>query len=497
MTIPKEVETIVKKLQAAGFEAYIVGGCVRDLLIGREPGDWDVTTNAKPEEIQKIFIDAFYENKFGTVGVKTKNKDPKLAVVEVTTFRKEEKYTDKRHPEAIEFVSSLEEDLKRRDFTINAMALKIRNSKLEIRNKSKTQNSNYEIIDLFGGQEDLKKKLIRAVGEPKERFSEDALRLMRAVRIATELGFSIEPKTKSAVQENAELIKAISKERIRDELAKLVMSKEPKRGLELLHEAGLLQFIIPELEKGIGITQNKHHIYTVWEHNLRALQYTADKNYELAIRLAALLHDISKPETKTGEGPNATFYGHEVVGARVAAKILERLRFPREILEKVVHLVRFHLFYYNVGEVTESGVRRFLQRVGRESVEDLIKVREADRIGSGVPKAKPYKIRHLLYMIEKVSADPVSPKMLKISGNDVMKILAIKSGPKVGYILNILLAEVLDDPKRNSKEYLAKRIKQLNKLGDSELAEKAKKSLGEKQEFESGVEEKMKAKYYV
>ncbi len=275
------------------------------------------------------------------------------------------------------------------------------------------------------------------------------------------------------------------------------MSKEPKKGFELLHEVGLLQFIIPELEKGIGVTQNKHHIYTVWEHNLRALQYTADKNYDLAIRLAALLHDISKPETKAGEGPNATFYGHEVVGSRVAAEILERLRFPREILEKVVHLVRYHLFYYNVGEVTESGVRRFLQRVGKETVEDLIKVREADRIGSGVPKAKPYKIRHLLYMIEKVSRDPISPKMLKVSGRDVMETLAIGPGPKVGYILNILLAEVLDDPKKNAKKYLRERIKEVGEFGEEELKKKAQSSLEEREEFESGVEEKMKAKYYV
>jgi poly(A) polymerase/tRNA nucleotidyltransferase (CCA-adding enzyme) len=485
MIIPKEVENIVRKLNEAGFEACVVGGCVRDFLLERQPQDWDVTTNAKPEEILKIFPGSFYENQFGTIGVKTGSEEETLALVEVTTFRAEERYTDKRHPDIVRFVPSIEEDLKRRDFTINALALRLREGGLP------------EIIDLFDGQNDLKKKIIRAVGDPNERFSEDALRLLRAVRIATELSFTIEEKTLAALKKNASLLKAIAKERIRDEIVKIIMTSSPLTGFELLRETKLLRLIMPELEAGWGVTQNKHHIYTVWEHNLRALQYTADKGYELHVRMAALLHDVSKPETKQGEGPEATFYGHEVVGAKVAAKILERLRFPRDFSEKVVHLVRFHLFYYNVGEVTEAGVRRFLRRVGPEYIEDLIKVREADRIGSGVPKAKPYKIRHLLYMIEKVSRDPISAKMLKVNGNDIMEMLAIGPGPKVGYILNSLLAEVLDDPQKNEREYLKKRIGELSELSDKELEEKARKSLEEKDEFESGIEQGMKAKYYV
>lgn len=483
MKIPEEVTDIVRKLSQAGHEAYIVGGCVRDLLLSREPQDWDVTTNAKPEEILRVFPGSFYENEFGTVGVKTGSQDPKLAVVEVTTFRKEERYTDKRHPDVVKFVSSLEEDLKRRDFTINAMALKLKPKE--------------EVIDLFSGKEDLERKLIRAAGDAEARFSEDALRMMRAVRFAAEFGFTIEEKTKRAIRGHRALLHAISKERIRDEVSKLLTSPQPKFGVELLHEVGLLQFVAPELETGISVTQNKHHIYTVWEHNLRALQYAADKNYPLHIRLAALLHDVSKPETKEGEGPDATFYGHEVLGAKVAAKILERLRFPKEMIEKVVHLVRYHLFYYNVGEVTPAGVRRFLRRVGPENIQDLIKVREADRIGSGVPKAKPYKIRHLLYMIEKVSADPISPKMLKVTGSDVMEILKIHPGPKIGQILNILLAEVLDDPERNTEAHLRGRIGELGKLAEKELRERAKASREEKEEFESGVDRSLKAKYYV
>jgi len=476
---------VIQKLHSAGFEAYAVGGCVRDYLLGRSPQDWDVATSAKPEEIARVFPDSFYENEFGTVGVKTGLEDPALSVVEVTTFRAEEKYTDKRHPDTVKFVSSLKEDLARRDFTINAMAL------------LPGVKEQCELIDVFGGKEDLKRKLIRAVGEPRTRFSEDALRLLRAVRFAAELGFTLEPKTNAAVSKNAEWLQVISKERIRDELVKLIMSPNPKIGFELLYELGLLRFIIPELETGVGVAQNKHHIYTVWEHNLRALQYAAEKKYELHVRIAALFHDIAKPETKEGEGPDATFYGHEVVGARVAAKALQRLRFSRSMIERTVHLVRYHLFYYNVGEVTETGVRRFLRRVGPEHVDDLVKVREADRIGSGVPKAKPYKIRHLLYMIEKVSRDPISPKMLKVNGNDVMQLLKIEPGPKVGHILHILLSEVLEDPKKNDRVYLKREIKTLGALSEGTLAKRATQSRETKEEFETGIEKETKAKYYV
>ena len=254
---------------------------------------------------------------------------------------------------------------------------------------------------------------------------------------------------------------------------------------------------MPELREGIDCGQNKHHIYTVFEHNVRALDYAAKKNYPLVIRLASLLHDVGKPRTKQGEGPDSTFYNHEIMGAKMAVGMLDRLRFSKELIERIVHLVRFHLFYYNVGEVTESGVRRFLNRVGPEHVPDLLKVREADRIGSGVPKAFPYKLRHLLFMIEKVKYDPLSPKMLKINGEDVMMVLKIEPGPKVGQVLSILLEEVLDEPNRNAKEDLELRIKQLGEFSDKELTELAEKAREKKDEFESGVEEEMKRKYYV
>ena len=493
--IPEEIIEIAKKLQnpptGGNFQAYLVGGCVRDLLMEREPKDWDITTNAKPKEIQKIFPDSVYENKFGTVAVKTDSENPKLKIVEITTFRLEGKYTDKRHPDEIKFAKTVEEDLARRDFTINAIAFNMGTS--DVPRTSDVQN----IIDPFNGQKDIKNKIIRTVGNPEERFNEDALRLMRAVRFATELNFEIEKKTSEAVKKQANLLEMIAKERICEEFKKILATKNAVKGVQTLEDLGLLRHVVPELREGINVGQNKHHIYTVWEHNLRALDYAVKKDYSLEIRMAALLHDVGKPETKAGDGPDSTFYNHEVIGAKIAARALDRLHFSKVFIEKVVHLVRYHLFYYNVGEVTEAGVRRFLRRVGPENVEDFIKLREADRIGSGVPKAVPYKLRHLLFMIEKVKRDPLSPKMLKVSGNDVMEILEIEPGPKVGWILSILLDEVVEEPDKNSSKYLALRIKEFGNLSDDKLEKLSKNAKEKKDEFESGAEEEIKKKFYV
>jgi poly(A) polymerase/tRNA nucleotidyltransferase (CCA-adding enzyme) len=490
MEIPKEVLEVVEKLKENGFEAYIVGGCVRDFLRGIEPEDWDVTTNAKPEEIMKIFPKSFYENRFLTVTVLTESENPKLKEIEITTFRKEAKYTDKRHPDFVGFAKSLEEDLARRDFTINAMAIDVGRRKEE---------EGIRIIDLFGGQEDLKNKIIRAVGDPRERFSEDALRMMRAIRFSVTLGegWKIEEKTEEAIKENAFWISAISKERIRDEFLKIIMSERAAEGIERMRQLGLLKYIIPELEEGYKVTQNKHHIYDCYEHYLRSLDYAAKKGFNMYVRLAALFHDIGKPRTKKGEGPNATFYGHEIVGAKMTAQILNRLRFSKKDIEKIVKLVRYHLFYYNPGEVGESSVRRLLRKVGPENIEELIQVRMADRIGSGVPKAEPYKLRHLRYMIEKVSRDPISVKMLKVDGNDVMGILKINPGPKVGQILHILLEEVIEDPKRNEEGFLKKEIERLGKLTDDELKRLAKEAKEKIEKIEQKRDEMTKKKYWV
>lgn len=485
--VPKDVQEAGAKLVMAGFDAYIVGGCLRDLLLDKTPNDWDLTTNAKPEEIQKIFPDSVYENKFGTVAVKTQSDNPSLKIIEITTFRKEGKYTDKRHPDEISFAETIEEDLSRRDFTVNAMAYRIAIG-------AKLENN---LVDPFGGLADLQKKIIRAVGDPEKRFEEDALRLMRAIRFSAQLGFEIEEKTSDAVKKQAGLIEFIAKERISQELEKLIMSDDAAGGIKKMQELRLLKYVIPELEEGVGITQNKHHIYTVFDHNRLALDYAAKKNFPLDLRLASLLHDVAKPRTKRGEGPDCTFYGHQVVGERMALEILDRLHFSKKMAEKIALLIREHMFVYDPETVTLRGVRRLINRVGLENIDDLIKVREADRIGSGVPKAQPYRLRYLQAMIEKVKKDPVSPKMLKVNGNDLMKVLKIEPGPKVGRILSVLLEEVLDDPKLNTKKHLDTRIKEMNKLSEKELerlTEKAKKSALEAQER---IDEDIKKKYFV
>jgi len=484
MNIPKEVKFVVDELKKKNYEAYLVGGCVRDLLREVEPQDWDVATNAKPAEIERIFPKCFADNKFGTVTVLTASKDPKLKEVEITPFRTEEKYTDKRHPDKVEWAKTIKEDLARRDFTINALAAGLEDSELKI-------------IDFFEGQKDLEKRIIRAVGNPEDRFSEDALRILRAVRFATVLDFEIEKKTAQAVKKNAPWLQAISKERIRDELLKIIMAEKAADGVDLLREIGLLKYIIPELEEGYKVSQNKHHIYDCYEHALLSLKYAAKKNFNKYVRLAALFHDIGKPRAKRGEGPDATFYNHEVIGAKMTAQILNRLRFSKKDIEKVVKLVRYHLFYYNVDEVGEASVRRLVRQVGIENMDELLEVRMADRIGSGCPKAEPYKLRHLRYIIERVSQDPISVKMLKVNGNGVMKILNIPGGPKIGWILDVLLGYVLADPKKNKKDFLEKEVKKLGKLSDEKLKEKAQKARKEREEIEMKQDKMTKKKYWV
>ena len=407
----------------------------------------------------------------------------------MTTFRSDMKYGDRRHPEEVQYAKTIQEDLARRDFTMNAIALRL---------ASLAQGKpSYEIIDPFEGQKDLKAKFIRAVGNADERFQEDALRMMRAVRFVATLGFTLEEETRLAIEKNSGLLKEISQERIRDELMKTIMGDGAADGIEQMRELRLLQYIIPELLEGVNVSQNKHHIYNVWEHNLHSLEYAVSKEWGSRVRLAVWLHDVGKPRTKRGEGPNATFYNHEVEGAKMTRRILSRLKFSREDIEKISDLVRYHMFYYNVGEVTESSVRRLMAKIGPENMEELLQVRMADRIGSGVPKAQPYKLRHLRYIIDKVSQDPIGAKMLNINGNNVMELLKISPGPKVGWILDTLLGEVLDDPAKNKKELLEARVKELNTLSEKELKELSLNAKLGKEEVETERDKATKQKYYV
>ncbi len=493
--IPQPVIAVIERLNQAGFEAFAVGGCVRDLILGRTPKDWDITTVATPKDVTELFPDSFYENDFGTVGVKVPRfieatpKDKTEDIIEVTTYRVESEYTDRRRPKEVLFTKSLAEDLARRDFTVNAIAYG-------------PKEGTWTIIDPYDGMQDLQKKIIRTVGDPEDRFNEDALRLMRAIRFFAELrqpnerkevrGWHIEDTTREAIKKLSSHLEAISKERVRDELSKIILSESPSEGIALLEETGLLRFIIPELREGIGIGQNLHHIYTVWEHNLRALATCPSK--KLSVRLAALLHDVGKPRTKKGDGYRSTFYNHDHVGARMTRAILTRLRFSRAVVDKASLLVDNHLFYYNVDEVTEASVRRLIRRVGIENMDDLMAVRIGDRLGSGVPKGKPYKLRHLEYMIEKVSKDPVSVKMLALNGTHLMKEVGIPAGPKIGAILDVLLAEVIEDPAKNNVETLIKRAEELKDKELSHLQEIAKERIEE----ERGVEdERIKKRHWV
>jgi len=508
MEIPQEILEIIKVFQANGFEAYLVGGCVRDLFLKRKPNDWDITTNATPLEIQKLFPDSVYENDFGTVLIKTNSQLEELKIVQVTTFRKEGRYSDKRHPDSITFAKTLKEDLSRRDFTVNAMAMEIRitNQELRIKKNKKTviHDSKFMIpviIDPFSGQADLKGKLIRAVGNPDERFQEDALRLMRAIRFACELNFQIEPLTLEAIKNNAHLLKFIAQERIRDEFIKIIKTPQAAQGILLLEETGLLKEFLPELEKTIGVTQNKHHIYPVFEHLWRSLDYAAKKNYSLEVRLASLFHDIGKPLVKQGEGKDATFYNHEIVSAKITRQILTRLKFPVEVINKVVTLVRYHGFIYDPEITTDAAIRRLLMKVGMDNILELAQVRESDRIGSGCPKALPFRLRHFLFRVEKIKkqlkGEEPSLKMLKVNGNDVMKILNLSPGPKIGMILNILLEEVLDDYQKNEVSYLEKRIKELGKLKEEELQKLSNEAKEKYEHFLQEEETKIKKKYQV
>ena len=489
--IPDEVKVAIESLQSAGFEAYIVGGCVRDLLLKNAPSDWDLATNANPEQIKTVFPDNFHDNKFGTVTARIKSQtSDDVLEIEITPYRVESKYTDKRHPDTVEWADTIQDDLSRRDFTVNAIAISYKKQGAKI---------NIEIIDLFEGQKDLDKKNIRAVRDANERFLEDALRMLRAIRFSVSLGkgWFIEPKTKEAIQNNSQWLKEVSQERIRDELTKIILSDNPADGIELLRESGLLKYIMPELLEAYGCGQNKHHLYDCYTHLLKSLEFTAKKNFNFYVRVAALLHDIGKPKSKAGEGLNSTFYNHEIIGARITKKILERLKFSKKDIEKITKLVRYHLFYYNVGEVGEASIRRLVRNVGQENLEELLQVRMADRIGSGCPKAEPYKLRHLRYLMEKALLDPISAKMIKINGNDIMKILAIPPSQKIGRILDILLGEVLNDPAKNEREFLESEIIRLGKLSDIELEKIAKTANDQKDKIEVKRDQMTKQKYWV
>lgn len=492
--IPSFVSHVTKTLQDNGYEAYLVGGCVRDLLLGKTPKDWDVTTNAHPDQITECFPDlkTVYENTFGTVTVIDLPADETLRdvthvtkpeEVQVTTYRSEGGYSDNRRPDTVTYETTLEKDLERRDFTINAIAYDPHKG---------------QIIDIFKGQSDIKDKTIRCVLDADTRFREDALRMMRAIRFSTTLDFAIASETLSALTAQSSLLSNISQERIRDEFIKIINSQHPAAGIDLLQKKGLLHIIAPEFEDGIGCDQKGAHLYDVYNHLLHALQHAADKKFPLEVRLAALFHDIGKPATRRYDRSKDkyTFFGHEVVGARMTKKILERMRFSRETTDLVVSLVRNHMFFSDTEQITLSAVRRIIQKVTRENIWLLMEVRECDRVGMAKAEA-PYRLRKYHAMIEEALRDPISVSQLAIDGSYLMNELHMKPGPRMGWILHALLEEVLDNPEINTLEQLKERVLDLQELEDKDLRALGEKAKDKKEEINEAEIGELRQKHRV
>jgi tRNA nucleotidyltransferase (CCA-adding enzyme) len=438
--LPDEVNSILTKFKKSGFEIYVVGGAVRDLLMGKTVTDWDFTTDGTPEDILKIIPDGFYDNTYGTVGLVVKGFEKPF---EITTYRTEHGYSDARRPDKVEWGKSLKEDLLRRDFTINALAY-----------------DGKALTDYYGGQDDIQNKLLKAVGDPNERFGEDALRMMRAVRIAGELNFKIEKNTFEAIKTNAGLINKIAKERIKDELFKILTSNTPYDGIVHLKESGLMDEILPELSKCFGVEQkspSRHHIYDVGTHLLMSLKEC--KSVDPITRFATLIHDIGKPQTyrKLPTGV-ITFYNHEMVSTKIAVNIADRLRFSAKEKDKFVKLVRFHQFTVDEHQ-TDSAIRRFINNVGLEYVEDMLHLRVADRLGGGASETS-WRLEEFKKRLIEVQKQPFAIKDLKISGRDVMEILNLKPGPKVGEILQKLFNEVVENNLLNEREVLLQKLEE-------------------------------------
>jgi tRNA nucleotidyltransferase (CCA-adding enzyme) len=428
--IPDPVHAVLRRLADAGFEAYVVGGSLRDLILGRPVEDWDIATSALPEQTQALFPGSVYENRFGTVAVKRQG-----GLDEITTFRREHEYGDHRRPGRVEFGTTLEDDLTRRDFTINALAWGVRDGAAVL-------------IDPFGGVADLRAGVIRTVGLPEERFGEDALRMVRAVRFAAALGFTIDPRTHGAISANAGLATDLSGERVAAELRRILASDRPSVALRLADETGLLDVLFPELALQRGMSQNKVAGEDLWDHTVASVD-AADASRP-AVRLAALLHDVGKPATLH----DGHFPDHDREGARIADAILRRLAFPRQDADRVVHLVGQHMFTYTPSW-SDAAIRRFIRRVGVEAVEDLLALREADNVGSGLPP----DAGHLAELRRRVTAELHAGHALELAdlavdGDDIRSALGLEQGPEVGRILHRLLENVVADPALNERDRL-------------------------------------------
>jgi putative nucleotidyltransferase with HDIG domain len=435
---PDTVLSVLGELWAAGHAAYVVGGSLRDVLLGREPIDWDLATSARPEAVQAVFPGAAYENRFGTVGVPAGDR-----TLEVTTFRSDHDYADFRRPHRVEFGDTIEVDLARRDFTVNAMAWGALAAATGTGAVPKP-----DLVDPHGGIADLGRRTLRAVGDPGVRFREDALRMLRAVRLAATLDFSVEGATLSAIQANAPLAAHLSGERIGAEMGKLLAAPRPSVGLDLLAATGLLAVVSPELAAQRGIPQNKIPGDDLWDHTIRTVD--AVEPARSTVRLAALLHDIGKPATMA----DGHFHGHDAAGAELARAFLDRVRTPHAEADRVVHLVRNHMFTYDP-TWGDAGVRRFIRRIGRQDLDALFALREADNVGSGL-KPEAHGLAELRSRVADQLAGSVVLERgdLVVDGDDLMTELGIPPGPALGRLLDDLLERAIADPSINERSTL-------------------------------------------
>jgi poly(A) polymerase/tRNA nucleotidyltransferase (CCA-adding enzyme) len=439
MKIPLHVLKIAQELHKRGFQAWVVGGSIRNILIGKPAYDHDIATNATPDQVMGIFPRTVPTGvKHGTVTVLSG-----IESVEITTFRSDGTYSDARHPDRISYAKTIGEDLSRRDFTMNGIA---------------HNPITDELVDPYGGRQDIRNELIRTIGNPLDRFSEDGLRPFRACRLASQLDFTIEEKTFKAIISCLDKAAQVSVERIRDEFIKIIESPKPSIGIELMRKSGLLELFLPELLTGYEVNQNVYHRYDVYYHNLYSCDAADPKDYR--IRLAALFHDIGKFHAKKEieertKGKKSVFYNHEIIGAGITKRIMRRLKFSNQDIKVVTHLIRNHMFHYT-NLWTDGAIRRFMRKVGLENLQALFELRRADRIGNGLKQGNSRAVQNLRHRIEIIleKENAITVKDLVINGNDVMKQFNLQSGPIIGTILNHLLEEILDDPEKNNRDSL-------------------------------------------
>lgn len=524
LRLPFEVLSVLRTLHQGGFEAFLVGGAVRDLILQTSNHenttlitDYDFTTNARPAEIQALFPENFYENTFGTVSVthenllqmltkhhyqipvstlatryehtlqharptlidlsqasklhssliqptKTNNPSTQPKPFEITTYRSDGTYDDHRRPNSVSWGKTIEDDLDRRDFTINAIALRIKPDAVErffdqkvFPSEITLEPSQYECIDPHQGIADLARGEIKAVGDPNIRFREDSLRMLRAVRFSAQLGMRIVPHTLSAIKEHAALLSHVSWERIQVEFLKILTSPLPRQGIEFLDQTSLLEYIMPELLEGKGVRQGGHHTTDVWEHSLEALAQCPSS--DPIVRLATLLHDIGKPRTQNTSDGKITFYNHEIVGSRMAVKIAQRLKLSKNDTDRIFILVRHHMFYYQPHN-TDASIRRFMRKVGLDNIDDILDLREGDRLGSGARKTS-WRLEEMKQRMVEQLNQPLSVHDLALNGHDLIAELNMQPGKKMGEILNQLFEKVLENPELNTKEVLLNEAKKL------------------------------------